>query len=477
MTARGYADLERPEVLALIPETATRILDIGCNGGALGAALKRRQECEVVGMEPSPAAELAQERLDQVFVMDVERAADGVLGWAIPNPTGERADFDCVVMADVLEHLHDPAQVLRWVRHLLAPGGVLVLSVPNARHASVIGALAEGGFTREASGLLDKTHLQHFTRRELEVLLDSCGFGVAAERAVRGAGYEDWDAGGRKGEVRVGRLTVSNLSETEAEEFFVYQWLVVAPPRATAEYPLTSIVIPVFNGLPDTAACIASILRHTPEPIELIVVDNGSTDGTGKWLEQQCPVEVKYIRNEMNRGYPGACNQGAEIATGAQLLFLNNDTLVTPGWLRRMTEALQSADDVAAVGPRSNYVAPPQFIQRHYNTLMELDAWAWGWSLKRWHERMPAHRLVGFCLLVKRDWWEQTGGNFDESFGIGNFEDDDLCQRLMAAGGKLLVANDAFVHHEGNKTFNREGIDLAGLLAVNQAKYAEKWAK
>lgn len=467
----SYYSYVRPEIVERVPVTAERILDIGCGAGALGAALKARQACEVWGIENDPgAAEEAAKHLDKVLPFDVEQAC-GVIG-VLPDNEGTRADFDCIIMGDVLEHLREPEKVLTWARTLLAEDGVLLVSVPNSRHWSVVGGLVEGGWSYEPAGLLDRTHLRIFTRREARCLLDAQGFAVSEETAVRGEGFAEWEDAGKPGEVRGGRWQVNNLSEEDALEFYAYQWLFTCHRRAVPECGLTSIVIPVYNGRADTYACLQSIGKHTPEAHEIIVVDNGSTDGTAEWLATQ---DVTVIRNDQNRGFPAACNQGIVAARGQQVVILNNDTLVTPGWLRRMLECLYHDPKVGAVGPRSNFVSGAQRLAQHYSSMQQLDGWAWGWSERHRGEYLPTARLVGFCLLLRREMLEEVGG-FDEQFGLGNFEDDDLCRRAEAAGWKLLVANDSFVHHAGHATFTREGIDLGGLLQANAQKLAEKWA-
>ncbi len=167
-----------------IPTTARRVLDIGCGRGRLGALLKERQaavekggqaprekarsqspfstSCEVVGIELQPdAAAVARTRLDQV----IEQSAEDP---ALDFPDGH---FDCVVCADVLEHLREPAEVLAKIRRWLAPEGVLVASLPNVRHHTVVASLLEGNWTYESAGLLDSDHVRFFTRREIEKLL------------------------------------------------------------------------------------------------------------------------------------------------------------------------------------------------------------------------------------------------------------------------------------------------------------------
>ena len=156
-----YFGHARPEVLALVPETARAVLDIGCGAGRLGEALKARQQAEVVGVELNPAAaQSARQRLDQVFVGDVEALE-------LPFSPGR---FDAIVCGDILEHLREPERLLRHARAWLAPDGALIASIPNVRHHSVVRSVLEGNWTYESAGLLDRTHLRFFTRREIEKL-------------------------------------------------------------------------------------------------------------------------------------------------------------------------------------------------------------------------------------------------------------------------------------------------------------------
>jgi 2-polyprenyl-3-methyl-5-hydroxy-6-metoxy-1,4-benzoquinol methylase len=218
----GYYEFARPELLALIPGTARRVLDVGCGAGRLGEALKARQPAEVLGVELVPAAaERARTRLDGVYVGDVE-------GWEPPTTAGR---FDCVVCGDVIEHLREPGRFLRRARGWLDPRGRLVASLPNARHHTVVRSLLEGNWTYEPAGLLDETHLSFFTRRDMIALFERAGFRVEELRVVPGPGYDQLRRSGCPGEVRVGRLHIADLPPEEAEEFFVYQYLIVARPR------------------------------------------------------------------------------------------------------------------------------------------------------------------------------------------------------------------------------------------------------
>jgi O-antigen biosynthesis protein len=222
----SYFEFERPEVLALVPASARRVLDVGCGAGRFGAALKARQGATVVGIElDGEAAGEARRRLDEVLVGDVERLEPGFAP----------GSFDAVVCADVLEHLRSPQRLLRRVRGWLAPGGLLVASVPNVRHHSVVRSLLDGNWTYEPAGLLDRTHLRFFTRRALARLLEQSGFTLTGGRVVPGPGYEEWQRRGRPGEVQAGGLHVRGLGPDEAEELYVYQYLITAAPILEGE--------------------------------------------------------------------------------------------------------------------------------------------------------------------------------------------------------------------------------------------------
>ena len=137
----------------------------------------------------------------------------------------------------------------------------------------------------------------------------------------------------------------------------------------------TSIIILTYNKLEYTKQCIESIREFTEkDSYELIVIDNNSTDETPKWLEEQ--EDIIAILNEDNKGFPKGCNQGMEIATGDNILLLNNDTVVTKNWLENLTTALYSDESVGAVGPVTNNCSNFQNIAVNYNNLEEMKVFA-----------------------------------------------------------------------------------------------------
>jgi 2-polyprenyl-3-methyl-5-hydroxy-6-metoxy-1,4-benzoquinol methylase len=171
----GYYEHARPEVAALVPAGARRVVDVGCGAGALGRALKaERRGVEVRGVEVVPEqAERARAWLDEVSCADA--AAPLPASWPAP---------DCVVFADVLEHLVDPWGVLRAWRGRLAEGGTLVASVPNVACREVVSGLLRGEWRYGNSGILDRTHLRFFTRSTALELVAGAGFRVRSVRPV-----------------------------------------------------------------------------------------------------------------------------------------------------------------------------------------------------------------------------------------------------------------------------------------------------
>ena len=165
--ARAY-ESPRPELLALVPPGARRVLDVGCATGELARALKRRGDVEVVGIEREPAyAAEARRHCDAVLEGDAEAIAGRDLG-----------RFDCLVAADVLEHLVDPWSALAAYATMLDPGCRAIVSLPNAAHWTTFARLAGGRWPRLPEGIHDATHLRWFTLRDAIELLEGASLRV-----------------------------------------------------------------------------------------------------------------------------------------------------------------------------------------------------------------------------------------------------------------------------------------------------------
>ena len=158
-------------LLAAVPAGA-RVLDVGCAEGFLAGPLVERG-CDVIGLEADPsAAERARRVCRDVVVGDVE---DPDVRARVEGP------FDRVLFGDVLEHLRDPGEVLRWARELLAPDGRAVVSLPNIGHWTARRALVRGRFPQDDHGLFDRTHLRFYTRASARGLVEGAGLRVVDE--------------------------------------------------------------------------------------------------------------------------------------------------------------------------------------------------------------------------------------------------------------------------------------------------------
>jgi SAM-dependent methyltransferase len=159
--------------LAAVPTEARRVLDVGCGSGAFGRAVKDRQPAEVVGLTYSAdEADRARGRLDRVVVCDLNEF----------DPAGLGA-FDCVVCSHVLEHLCWPERFLAAARPLLAPGGRLVVALPNALAWRQRAAFLAGRFRYTDGGLMDRTHFRFFDWRTAQDLVAGAGYRVTSARA------------------------------------------------------------------------------------------------------------------------------------------------------------------------------------------------------------------------------------------------------------------------------------------------------
>lgn len=240
--------------------------------------------------------------------------------------------------------------------------------------------------------------------------------------------------------------------------------------------PSISIIIPAFNQLDYCRQCVTSIVMNTTRPYRLVLVDNGSTDGVSEFFDE-VPGAVA-IHLESNQGFAGGVNAGLRAAEG-HVLLLNSDTIVPKGWLERLEAALLREPNIGLAGPMSNQVSGAQCIPGlDFSGMEDIDAFAGRLAREKAGQWQATERLVGFCMLIREE-TVRAVGRFDESFGIGNFEDDDYCLRTRRAGYRLCMAEDCFVFHYGGRTF--AGMGILGdawntLMDRNQQRFFEKWA-
>lgn len=238
---------------------------------------------------------------------------------------------------------------------------------------------------------------------------------------------------------------------------------------------LVSIVMLSWNAPEYTKIALESIRKYTHGEYEVVIVDNGSGPETTEWLSGITDPAVRVIFNATNRGFAGGNNDGMAAARGEYVVILNNDVVVTEGWLDGLLEAFDRIPALGISAPRSNIVAGDQVVlDATYKHLDEMHEYA---ALRRERYRGRGYmtdRAIGLCLCIDRRVIDEIGG-IDERFGVGNFEDDDLCLRVRAAGYQIHVCDDVFIHHFGSKTFAANKIDWQATMKENWAKFAAKW--
>jgi len=219
-----------------------------------------------------------------------------------------------------------------------------------------------------------------------------------------------------------------------------------------------SIVIPVWNGREYLPTCISALLAQDYADLEVIAVDNASTDGSADWVAKTHP-QICLVRNRRNLGFAGACNVGMKKAQGEILVLLNQDTRVRPGWLRALARALQNPQR-GVVGCKIFYFGSSKIQHAggwvewplalaHHTGVNELDEGQWDDSRK-------VDYVTGAAMAFRRDILDQVGF-LDEEFWPGYFEDVDFCFRVRKMGYEVWYIADAVLeHHEGGSTSDLE---------------------
>ncbi len=215
--------------------------------------------------------------------------------------------------------------------------------------------------------------------------------------------------------------------------------------------PTIDIVSPIWNQLERTKRCVESLIRHTEIPFRLILVDNASDEPARSYLEsltRDPRIRVKLIRNEENLGNIKAANQGIYASDADYICLLDNDTIVTEGWLSEMISVAQQEPDIGIVNPISNSSGWPPAKNESVDDYAKKLRGRWSGC---YSEMATA---VGFCFLITRKLIE-TIGVWDETFGMGYYEDRDYSQRAIQAGFKIAYAKGAYVYHEEHSSFKK----------------------
>jgi len=236
-----------------------------------------------------------------------------------------------------------------------------------------------------------------------------------------------------------------------------------------------SIIIPVFNNWSYTWKCLLSIYHRTEGNYEVIVVDNGSTDETPQRLAKCTGITV--ITNSTNEVFVTGCNQGAEAAKGDHLVFLNNDTEVTIGWLGALLAPFDNPK-TGIVGARLLY--PDGRLQEAGNIVWS-DGSGWNYGhgddpyLPQYSYRKEVDYCSGACLAISQTLWKRIGG-FDIRYRPAYYEDTDLCFSARKCGYKVIYQPEAqVIHHGGASAGTDTSQGYKRYQEINKTKFLHKW--
>lgn len=243
-----------------------------------------------------------------------------------------------------------------------------------------------------------------------------------------------------------------------------------------------AVILLSYNSLEETTKpCLESIYTVRNNAVfEVVFVDNFSTDGTRPYLsgvESKYP-RLKVILNDRNYGYAAGNNIGIKALDTDYYILLNNDTVVTDFWLDKLVEFMEQHPDVGMAGPVSNAVGNEQVIHLEADNEKDIIRAGEAWAERCVGDYFYTSMLGFFCVAVRKKVFD-TVGMLDENFGIGMFEDDDFCLRVIQKGFKLACVEDVFIYHKGNVSFKNSGISYNDIFYRNlkkfEAKHGVKW--
>lgn len=246
--------------------------------------------------------------------------------------------------------------------------------------------------------------------------------------------------------------------------------------------PKVSIIVLTYNNLELNKQCIDSILRKTAYGnYDLIIVDNKSTDGTVEYLKSlqlQDIHNVKIILNDENLGFAGGNNVGIKAASGDYVLLLNNDTVVSRGWLTAMVKHMENNLEYGMCNPVTNSIGNESMIKVRYHNAQELSEFAYITTANNMNmEYSDVDKMPLFATIIRKEMIDKIG-MLDESYKIGMFEDDDYLEAALEANYGVVIAEDSFVHHINNGTFRKmEDEEYKKIFETNKKIFEEKWNK
>jgi GT2 family glycosyltransferase/2-polyprenyl-3-methyl-5-hydroxy-6-metoxy-1,4-benzoquinol methylase len=446
--------------MVLLAGEGRRVLEIGPATGYVTAALTGRG-CRVTAVEiDAQAAALAAPHCERMIVGSIDSAE-------VREQLRDES-FDVIVAGDVLEHLADPAETLRWLRGLLTPGGSVVASIPNVAHGSVRLALLVGRFRYTERGLLDSTHVHFFTDSTVHELFAAAGFIVQDERRITvdpfGSEIELDERDFPDDLVRALRADPNAMTyqyvvralpspappAVPGDDDAMTRWSrsfredvnhvrdVAAAATALAEHrgrildsilPPVDVVCVTFNSERFVGGFLDSIrgLAYPFDRLRVLIVDNGSADKT-LTIARQHPI-VSEIRTEVlalkrNAGFGGGVNHAIERGRAPFVLVINPDTVLDPAMLGLLAARMLREPDVGI----AEALQSPREHPKVYDPVSGDTPWSSGGG-----------------ALLRRAALEETGG-FDATFFL-YVEDVDLSWRMWRKGWRCVLVRDARYEH------------------------------
>ncbi len=238
--------------------------------------------------------------------------------------------------------------------------------------------------------------------------------------------------------------------------------------RPSRNFPFIDVIVPVYNACDDVLLCLSALVEKTDITHRVIVINDGEDQRTAKMLQafHDHFSHIEVITNPQNIGYTKSVNKGIKHANADWVVVLNSDTIVSEGWLGRLMNCAQSADNVGMVGALSN-AASWQSVPRIHDETGDwhLNPLPKGMTIDDMSAKIIAHStreypqvgvINGFCQLINMAMLDEIGLLDEVAFPVGYGEENDMCARAVKAGYKLLIADDTYIFHAKSKSFGHE---------------------
>lgn len=366
----------------------SKVLEMGPAHGRMTKYLKEQLNCSVYIVEQDyEAGKVAAQFADASWIGSKHESYGNIDDgqWFDDLFNDEKERFDYVIFADVLEHLLDPEAALRLAAQLLKKDGSIIISVPNIGYNGLVIDLLQDNFSYRDYGILDKTHLKFFTFNSLKKFVADAGLTIVKQNnPINTIDNSEFDVSYSQ----LPKEVSDYLKKRKYGDVYQFIW-----ELKKAELQI-SIVIPVFNKINFTLSTLKDLSHLDPTKVEIIVVNNASTDETRKELDKLIHnmSNLKVIHNNENMGFGWASDQGYVAAKADKVLFLNNDIRVKANHLDWIDVLIQACDDNSLVGPTGGKVDS----NNNFEFMYETD-----------DPNKDINYLSGWCLAAKKNVFNQ----------------------------------------------------------------------